>query len=520
MRRVWKISEAAQRADLLLHITKPKTLKPLLLSPTSPRPLNPFKLLLLRAFSTAQHSSSSSSPWPITFDCLTSLFDKSRAYDPKFRKELRLKVVELKDELIKVNGDYEGVCGVLDQMGLPLFASNLDGSALIMLLEELRALPQLAIEVFDWRRKKSTLNLPITSEEYSKGIAAAGNAKNINLAVELFTEAVNNRAKAPAVYNALMAVYMSNSMPAQCQSLFWQFKKDRSCSPTTVTYNILISVFGRLMLIDHMEATLEQIYESNLSPNTRTFNNLIAGYITAWMWDRMEHTYSRMKESSIEPDTYTHSLLLRGYANGGKLEKMEEVYELVKQDVDGNNAQLIRCMIYAYCKNPCLNRIKKIEKLLALVPEEEYSSWLNVLLIRFYAQEQLLEKMEKFINFAFEHKTTVRNSSVMRSIITAYYRLNVVDKLADFVKHAECAGWRLCRSLYHCKMVMYGSQNRLEEMESVLSEMQKIKMRPTKKTMIILYKAYSNWGRRHKREQVAGLMCKHGYGILLDDCPS
>jgi len=376
------------------------------------------------------------------------------------------------------------------------------------------------IQVFDWRRKKAGLNLPITSEEYSKGITVAGKAKDINLAVEFFTEAVNNRAKAPAVYNALMAVYMSNSMPAQCQSLFWQFKRDRSCSPTTVTYNILISVFGRLMLIDHMEATLEQIYESNLSPNTNTFNNLISGYITAWMWDSMERTYSRMKGSFIEPDTYTHLPLLRGYAHAGKLEKMEEVYELIKQDVDGNNAQLIRCMIYAYCKNPCVDRIKKMEELLALVPDVEYSSWLNVLLIRFYAQEQQLERMEKFIDFALEHKTIVRTSTVMRSIITAYYRLNFVDKLADFVKRAECAGWILSRSLYHCKMVMYGSQNRLKEMESVLAEMQKIKMRPTKKTLVIMYKAYSNWGPRYKLEQVVGLMCKQGYGILLDDCPS
>jgi len=78
---------------------------------------------------------------------LTGLFDKSRAYDPKYRRELQLKVLELKDELIKVNGDYEGVCRVLDQKGLPLFVSNLDGSAFVMLLEELRALPQLAIEV-------------------------------------------------------------------------------------------------------------------------------------------------------------------------------------------------------------------------------------------------------------------------------------------------------------------------------------------------------------------------------------
>lgn len=84
------------------------------------------------------------------------------------------------------------------------------------------------------------------------------------------------------------------------------------------------------------------------------------------------------------------------------------------------------------------------------------------------------------------------------------------------MKQAEDAGWRLCRSLYHCKMVMYGLQNRLEEMENVLDEMEVSRFNATKKTFWILYKAYSNAGEKSKVQRLLVLMCKHGFGIPVD----
>ncbi|KAI4301316.1 hypothetical protein L6164_034606 [Bauhinia variegata] len=116
----------------------------------------------------------------------------------------------------------------------------------------------------------------MTLMEYAEGDKIAGRARNIDFSVELFDEAAVKESKQLSL-------------------------RDTACGPTIVTYNILISVFDRLLLIDSTEAAFVEIYNFNISTNISTYNGLIAGYITAGMWDCMEKTFHMLQSSLVKP---------------------------------------------------------------------------------------------------------------------------------------------------------------------------------------------------------------------------
>ncbi|AES99047.2 PPR containing plant protein [Medicago truncatula] len=430
------------------------------------------------------------------------------------------KVAILTKDLICVASDSVRVSSILDQNSEYLIGSH---PVYIQLLNQLNSKPSLLLEVINWRRKRKlsfsdACRNSMHAHEYSKGIKAAGRSRNIDLAVELFKEAEFKGLKITSTYNALMGAYMFNGLSDKCYSLFLDMKKDPTCYPSVATYNIVISVFGRLMLTDHMEATFKEMNELPLAPNISTYNYLIGGYISTWMWGDMERVFQVLNSGPVEPNVKTYLLMIRGYAHLGNLEKMEKIYSLVKDNV--NDIPIIRVMICAYCKSSDADKMNKVKALLKLIPEKEYRPWLNVLLIKLYAEENCLEEMDNAINEAFKRRTVVTTMGIMRCIITAYFRNNAIESLEKFTIRSVLAGWRMCYSLYHSKLVMYGSQKNLREMQNVLEEMDSVNMQRTKKTLWIMYKAYWSCGQRSLVLKILGQMFKHGHEVPIDAFPS
>ncbi|KAL7594466.1 hypothetical protein Lser_V15G31403 [Lactuca serriola] len=508
MKRVFRISEiTAAKSELLCchrRFSVPKSLTNQTTIPTS-----------TRWFSTEESHSLSSK----TMSDLYGQFADKWAYaEVRAKEELIEKVSVFRDELVKNVKDENSFEKLLEVKGWKLFTMYSNGAALLELLRLLESNPHLAMKVFNWRRERE--DRPMSSEEYAKGIKIAGRMKNVDLALEIFAEATTKRIKTTSTYNALMGVYMWNGLSEKCQSVYHDLKQDTNCRPTSATFNMLISIFGYRVLIDQMEAVFQEMKDSNIAPTLTTYNNLIAGYLTAWMWESMENTYRMMETGSIRPDLETRLLMLRGYAHSGNLEKMEEMYNIIGgPHIREKHIPLIRAMICAYCKSICSNRnrVKRIEELMKMIPENEYRPWLNVLIIRVYAQEDLVDQMDRSIDEAFDRNTSVNAVKIMQTIAATYIRNNAVDKLARFVKRAGDSGWRICRSLFHGLLWMFASHKRIEEMEEVLVEMERFNYGCSKRTFVILYKAYSEQeedeGYKRKLHRVLGLMCKHGYGV-------
>ncbi|RYR01227.1 hypothetical protein Ahy_B06g080098 isoform B [Arachis hypogaea] len=442
MKRVWRFtSDAVAQAEHFCFHSH---------GIPNPKPNIPSFTTTTAAFTspglTRRHCTSATPPPPHPLQDITPLFIEKRRLP--FGEDLINKASVLKNQLVLEASDSNRVIEILDENSASLIESHVGGSVLLELLNQLDSWPSLALQVFDWRREKKNYGVdsPMSVYEYSKGIKAAGRCKDVHHAVEIFLDAAKKGMRTTSTYNALMSAFMFNGLAKNCHELFCDMKKHAACPPSIGTYNILISLYSRLLLVDHMEETYQAIKESDLQPSENTYNYLIAGYISASMWHDMERVFQMMNRGPVKPNLKTHLLMLRGYGQSGNLEKMEEMYSLVRDHVNKKEIPLIRAMICAYCKSSDSDRVKKVEGLLKLIPQKHYRPWLNALLIKLYSQEDWLEEMEIAINEAFERRTRIASASIMRCVTATYYRCNAIERLETFVKRAECAGWRICRS--------------------------------------------------------------------------
>ncbi|KAJ3688386.1 hypothetical protein LUZ61_017550 [Rhynchospora tenuis] len=387
---------------------------------------------------------------------------------------------------------------------------SINGFPFLELLSLLKRRPLLALQVFDWRRNLRD-STPLIAEEYASAIALAGRAQNLSLAVKLFNES-KPTANKPILYNALMTAFMYNGEVNRCISLFHELKKETKYGPDTVSYNILLSLYGYHILVDQMESVLRDMDSSGIPRSVVTYKILMCGYLRSRRWKQMERIFGSFKE----PDMSTRLLMLRGYAIAGKLEKMERMYELVKGEVHAQEMSLICAMIRAYSKVRCESSLRKIEELVKLIREEEYFPHLHIVLIMVYAKEGLIDEMERLIFDANKRNIVISSHRVIRTILSVYYKCGDVERLGSFINQAENAGWSLSKDLYRCKMILFSRLGRLTEMCCEVDKMDSYWPVRDRYTLKILYKGFSDAGRMWEMNMVIGLMFKYGFRIPQD----
>ncbi|CAL9107541.1 unnamed protein product [Musa textilis] len=266
---------------------------------------SPYNLRLTSAAAVAAARGFCSNGSSVLRDRILLLSENPASIATDDKEALRSAVSPLADQLLALP-DGQDLAAPLDSGSFSaLLLCSPAGFASVELLSRLKSRPLLALQVFNWRKKLADAGIPMLPEEYSKAITLAGRTKRVDLAAELFFDAIDVGLRNACLYNALMSAYMYNGLIKKAVSVFEDLKQGFNCKPTIVTYNILLSVFRRSLLVDHMETLLQAIDDSDLSYTITTYNTAIAAYVTAWMWDKMERMYRSMVEGPIKPDADT-----------------------------------------------------------------------------------------------------------------------------------------------------------------------------------------------------------------------
>ena len=163
-------------------------------------------------------------------------------------------------------------------------------------------------------------------------------------------------------------------------------------TPDVITYNSLISAYGRGEQLQKAEQAFEQMQAAGIEPNENTYKHLVKAYVKSGQvekaaamkqvqapfkaermadrertniesfnthivkcikggqWQKAEEAFERMRAAGSKPDIYTYNPLVSAYARGGQWQAAEEtfkqmLFEGVKPDVHTHS-----CLIYAYAK--------------------------------------------------------------------------------------------------------------------------------------------------------------------------
>lgn len=99
-----------------------------------------------------------------------------------------------------------------------------------------------------------------------------------------------------------------------------------SCSPDTVTHNILVDGLCRAKQVNKGREVLRRLQRDGVClPNVVTYTSVISGYCKAGRMDDAIAVYSDMIDYGTAPNAVTYNVLINGYGKAGDMESAENV---------------------------------------------------------------------------------------------------------------------------------------------------------------------------------------------------
>ncbi|MQL84113.1 hypothetical protein Taro_016606 [Colocasia esculenta] len=301
------------------------------------------------------------------------------------------------------------------------------------------------------------------------------------------------------VYTSLVGAYGHNGLWDEAFNTLDEMKSILNCKPDVCTYTILIDCCCKMHRFDLIGGALTEMRNLGIKCSTVTFNTIIDGYGKVTMLEKMEASLSDMLEcDGCLPDTCTLNSIIWAYGNCGQIDKMEKWYDEFQHMGIEPDIKTFNILIKSYGKAGMRGKMSLVMDFM----KKRFISPTTVTfnsLIDSFGKVGNIEKMEEIFRM-MKFQGVKPNSITYSSIVSGYSKAGLLMKIPLILRQIENSDVVLDTTFFNCIISAYGQAGKIEMMEELFSLMGEKNCKPDKITFATMIQAYNAVG-MHKAAQ-------------------
>lgn len=204
-------------------------------------------------------------------------------------------------------------------------------------------------------------------------------------------------------------------------------------------YNKLITIYGRLGMLEEAERTFNYMRSVDQEPSLHAYTILLHCLVKAKYIKRAEEIFHDMLKIGVSPDQVLYSVLLDGYGRIGRLEDALKVLRGMTKAGYFLDKVAYTTMVYSYCN---AGKIEEAEMLVkeALDQKVELDTALYNALLGGLCKAFRLDKAKELVS-TMETTEFKPNIRTYNTLIDAFCKAGMIDEAAEVVAMMEKKGF-------------------------------------------------------------------------------
>ncbi|GKV18113.1 hypothetical protein SLEP1_g28534 [Rubroshorea leprosula] len=147
-------------------------------------------------------------------------------------------------------------------------------------------------------------------------------------------------------FNVMLDVYGKAKLFNKVKKLFWMAKMQGLVDE--ISYNTIIAAYGQNKDLKNMSSTVQEMQLEGFSVSLEAYNSMLDAYGKKGQMENFRNVLKRMKGSSCASDHYTYNIIINIYGEKGWIDEVAAVLKEIKENGLGPDLCSYNTLIKAY----------------------------------------------------------------------------------------------------------------------------------------------------------------------------